>query len=212
MSINIIMASLGMWHLQSTPSSLVLLDFPGNTAKSYGETLPSHWPSWIMFVVKYKLLQDSFCGQRAVRMQLKLMQQFNSVTESEQNNSRPGGSSLKRQAGYFLVWLADNATTFLLTKLTKTSSSARWPLSFDPFSYTTTRLCLEETLWRTFVSLFRVKTDRTLDVKRHFLEFVLIDCQAVTVELRDVAALSSLLSTYLHRNVVLKNESRRVNV
>lgn len=51
MSININVASLGMWHLQSTPSSLLLLDFPANTANPYNT-------SSIMFVVKYRLLQD----------------------------------------------------------------------------------------------------------------------------------------------------------
>lgn len=139
MSINIIVSSSAMWHLQSTPSSLVLLDFPANTAKSYRETFPSHRPNWIMFVVKCKLLQDSFCGQRAVRMQLKLMQQFNSVTETEQKNSRPGGSRLKRQASYFLLLLADNSTFNLFYWATERNlefiemASIIWPLQLHHY-------------------------------------------------------------------------------
>lgn len=83
MSINIV-ASLATWHLQSTPSSLALLGFPANTAKSYSETLPEQclWSNTSFC--------NTFCGQKAVRMQLKLMQQFNSVTESERKKQQTG--------------------------------------------------------------------------------------------------------------------------
>lgn len=67
MSINVIVASLGMWHLQPTPSSLVLLDFPANTDKN---PIVNHVCGQIQAFAR--LFLRAFC------MQLKLMQQFNS--------------------------------------------------------------------------------------------------------------------------------------